>query len=212
MNFRKPTIRSLLASQWLHDHLLKGAYSSPAMPIQTSYARASYASVVSFRIGHHTDGCSYVAMGKSQCKGDSPTHQHLAFVLHVRAAETLDDHRQDQWFPLKDGYPQPQQTHTFHPNIEFSEHAYSKMVSEPVRLCILRNFLRCSLFMINSWSISRCSGCPGGIPALNGRSSGIPVGFSVSEACDVEGHHHHLTVYQGLSQFLRMESKEKIQP
>ena len=119
MNFRKPTIRSLLASQWLHDHLLKGAYSSPAMPIQTSYARASYASVVSFRIGHHTDGCSYVAMGKSQCKGDSPTHQHLAFVLHVRAAETLDDHRQDQWFPLKDGYPQPQQTHTFHPTLSF---------------------------------------------------------------------------------------------
>ena len=27
-------------------------------------------------------------------------------------------------------------------------------------------------------------------------------------ACDVEGHHHHLTVYQGLSQFLWMEAKE----
>ena len=45
--------------------------------------------------------------------------------------------------------------------------------------------------MINSWSISvliraaaacsRCSGCPGGIPALNGRSSCNPVDSSVSE-------------------------------
>jgi hypothetical protein len=77
------------------------------MPIQTSYTRFFYGSFISFHIGHHTNGCSYVAMGKVSAWETHPSVSTWP-LFYMWATETLDDHRQDQWFPLKDGYPQPQ--------------------------------------------------------------------------------------------------------
>ena len=66
-----------------------------------------YGSFISFHIGHHTNGYSYVAMGKVSAWETHPSVNTWP-LFYMWATETLDDHRQDQWFPLKDGYPQPQ--------------------------------------------------------------------------------------------------------